>query len=396
MKNICFISQCSLPIPTVKGGAVETLVEYLITENEKNGKYHFTVISIEDDEALRMSKDYINTEFVYVKKANNKANAILFLLYRILKHIGIYIPFSLEFKEALKALKKCKDQDLYIFEAGPTTQLPALARIVPKEKLFVHVHWDGMGTKRKDKCFSRLLPVSDYIGAQWKEATGCSDEKIVPLYNCAKIQRFDKESTSEEKNELREKLGIPSDNKVIIFTGRIVQEKGVKELLLAYEKIDVENVTLIIIGSANFGAQTNTKYETEVADIISSSKKQIVFTGYVHQTMLYRYYNIANVAVMPSLFQDPAPLVGIETQASGTALISTNVGGIHEYVTKDSAILVEMDDKLVDSLKTNIEKVLLDDQLSHEMGLAGKENAKQYDIENYYERFSQIVDHYFD
>ena len=34
MKNICFITQCSLPVPTVKGGAVETLVEYIINQNE--------------------------------------------------------------------------------------------------------------------------------------------------------------------------------------------------------------------------------------------------------------------------------------------------------------------------------------------------------------------------
>lgn len=33
MKKICFITQCTLPIPTVKGGAVETLVEYILDEN---------------------------------------------------------------------------------------------------------------------------------------------------------------------------------------------------------------------------------------------------------------------------------------------------------------------------------------------------------------------------
>lgn len=44
MKKICFITQCTLPIPTVKGGAVETLVEYILDENEKKPKYEFTVI----------------------------------------------------------------------------------------------------------------------------------------------------------------------------------------------------------------------------------------------------------------------------------------------------------------------------------------------------------------
>ena len=46
MKNICIITQCSLPVPTVKGGAVETLVEFILKQNEIKGKYNFTVISV--------------------------------------------------------------------------------------------------------------------------------------------------------------------------------------------------------------------------------------------------------------------------------------------------------------------------------------------------------------
>ena len=49
MKNICIITQCSLPVPTVKGGAVETLVEFILKQNEIKGKYNFTVISVADD-----------------------------------------------------------------------------------------------------------------------------------------------------------------------------------------------------------------------------------------------------------------------------------------------------------------------------------------------------------
>lgn len=42
-KNICFIAPGVLPIPTVKGGAVETLVEYLVVENEQKKLFDFTV-----------------------------------------------------------------------------------------------------------------------------------------------------------------------------------------------------------------------------------------------------------------------------------------------------------------------------------------------------------------
>lgn len=391
-KNICIITQCSLPIPTTKGEAVETLVEYLLTENENKAKYHFTVVSVGDNQAEIQSRQFKNADFIYINKSNELLNRLLFQIYRVLKHVNIYIPFSLEFKKCLQILRNIKNQDLFIFEAGPTTQLPALSKIIPKDKLLVHIHWDGMGNKRKDKCFSYLIPVSNYIGEQWKKNTGCSDGKIKALYNCANIERFEKTTTEQEQKELKKELGIAEENKVILFTGRIVEEKGVRELLQAFQQIKYNNVTLLIIGSANFGSKTNTPYEKEVSQIIKKSSKQIVFTGFVHQTKLYKYYNIADIAIMPSLFQDPAPLVGIECQATGTPLIATRVGGIPEYVTKETAILINKDQDMIKNLADKIDFLLNNPEIMKNMGEKAKQNAKKYNTEMYYKHFCRLVD----
>ena len=391
MKKICFITQCSLPVPTTKGGAVETLVEYLLNENEKNKDYQFTVISIGDEKAKKISQKYKYTKFIYINPSNKFINKIRMFIYKILKHLSIYIPFSGEFKKVLKLLKNIEEQDYFIYEAGPTTQIPALNKIIPKEKLLVHIHWDGMSNLKKDKCFSYLLPVSDYIGRQWQIGTNRNANSIKPLYNCAKIDLFSKKITEDEKIELKNKLNIPIKNKVIIFTGRIVQEKGIKELLLAYKNIVTKNVTLLIIGSANFGATTNTKYEKDVSKLISKIKKQIIFTGFIHQTELYKYYNIADIAVMPSLFQDPAPLVCIETQATGTPLIATRVGGIPEYVGKDTAILIDNDSNLVKNLTKEIDLLLNNQNKRKSMTENSIKNAQKFNTENYYSNFNTII-----
>ena len=391
MKKICFITQCSLPVPTTKGGAVETLVEYLLNENEKNKDYQFTVISIGDEKAKKISQKYKYTKFIYINPSNKFINKIRMFIYKILKHLSIYIPFSGEFKKVLKLLKNIEEQDYFIYEAGPTTQIPALNKIIPKEKLLVHIHWDGMSNLKKDKCFSYLLPVSDYIGRQWQIGTNRNANSIKPLYNCAKIDLFSKKITEDEKIELKNKLNIPIKNKVIIFTGRIVQEKGIKELLLAYKNIVTKNVTLLIIGSANFGATTNTKYEKDVSKLISKIKKQIIFTGFIHQTELYKYYNIADIAVMPSLFQDPAPLVCIETQATGTPLIATRVGGIPEYVGKDTAILIDNDSNLVNNLTKEIDLLMNNQNKRKSMTENSIKNAQKFNTENYYSNFNTII-----
>ncbi len=392
MKNICFITQCSLPIPTTKGGAVETLVEYILDENEKNAHYNITVISIGDERAEEKAKRYKYTKFIYIEKANHMFNNLLGIAYRILKHLNIYIPFSIEFIDCMRELKRLQKQDMYIYEAGPTTQLLLLNRIIPQNKLLVHLHWDGMGTKKQNECFKSLIAISDYIGGRWKSATGCKDDKVKEFYNCANIERFQRDSSEDEKITLKQQLGIPLNNKVLIFTGRIVKDKGVRELLRSFELIKRTDISLIVIGSANFGAKSNTSYEKEVAELIKNSNKNIVFTGYVHQTELYKYYNIADISIMPSLFQEPAGLVAIEAQATGTPLIATNVGGLGEYTNPEGTVLIEKDDKLVYNLANAIEDLLDDEKKLAIMSISNKEFAKKFNTKWYFDKFVNIVD----
>ena len=376
----------------MKGGAVETLVEYLLDENEIKNNFKFVVYSIGDDEAERKSHKYQYTTIKYIEKSDGKLNKILFRLDRVMQHFGIYIPCSVEFYRMLKQLRKEKDIDYFIYEAGQTTQLPLLARFIPKEKLLVHIHWDGMANKKKDSCFSRLIAVSDYIGRCWKNGSGCEENKVIVLPNCAKIERFNIDTSEAEKIELRNKLGIPQNHRVVIFTGRIVKEKGVKELLTAFDQLRTELVTLVIVGSANFGASTNTEYEKAVETIINKSKRNIVFTGFIHQTDLYKYYSIADVAVMPSLFQDPAPLVSIETQATGTPLIATRVGGIPEYIgNEDCGILVEQDEHLVENLRNKIDYLLENEEVCENMKVQERKHAQNYTTSLYYENFTKII-----
>ena len=126
--------------------------------------------------------------------------------------------------------------------------------------------------------------------------------------------------------------------------------------------------------------------------IINKSKRNIVFTGFIHQTDLYKYYSIADVAVMPSLFQDPAPLVSIETQATGTPLIATRVGGIPEYIgNEDCGILVEQDEHLVENLRNKIDFLLENEEVCENMKVQERKHAQNYTTSLYYENFTKII-----
>ena len=57
-------------------------------------------------------------------------------------------------------------------------------------------------------------------------------------------------------------------------------------------------------------------------------------------------YAMADVCVLPSIWNDPAPLAVIESLVSGKPLITTRSGGIPEYADGQSAIILERDGKL--------------------------------------------------
>ena len=64
--KIAIISPMILPVPSLKGGAVEGLIESIIRENEIRKKIEIDLISIYDKEAEKKSFDYKNSNFIFL------------------------------------------------------------------------------------------------------------------------------------------------------------------------------------------------------------------------------------------------------------------------------------------------------------------------------------------
>jgi glycosyltransferase involved in cell wall biosynthesis len=120
------------------------------------------------------------------------------------------------------------------------------------------------------------------------------------------------------------KYNIPKGYTLFTFTGRLNPEKGVKELLLAYKKAQPEKSKLIIAGSYFFGSNMKSEYEIELAEIAKVIGNDIIFTGNVDYCDMPLLYHISDVIVLPSIWNDPAPLTIIESITCGKPLITTN------------------------------------------------------------------------
>jgi len=388
MKKICIMLPTGLPVPTVLGGAVETLVQNMIDQNELKHRCDFTVITVFNEKACEASKKYRNTRFLTFRPNHSIPAKIK---RRVLNLLRGY-PHSPEGSAAAAVLAGERDFDYVIVDGGDMNAVFQAGRHYPKSRLLLHTHGTIRPGIRLDQAFSWLITVSGFTARVWSEATGRPEERIKILKNCIDIDSFLRRIPRDEKKALKESLGFAEDDFVVMFTGRIIEEKGVRELIKAVNMIEDRGVALLIIGSSNFGTKTNTAYEQEIQRLIGQSDKKIKFTGYIHNSELYKYHQISDIAAAPSMCEDAAPLVPLEAMASGLPLIITRTGGMPEYAPEGTALIVEMDDKVAGNLAKEIVRLKNSPELRTAMTEKERISVASCDVESYFSDFCRIIE----
>ena len=99
---------------------------------------------------------------------------------------------------------------------------------------------------------------------------------------------------------------------------------------------------------------------------------------------------LADIQVIPSIWQEGAGLVAIEGMAAGLPLIITDSGGMVEYVDDESAIKVPIDEELPQNLARTILELHNDPERRKKMGSAGRCRAQKFSSKVYYRDFVEI------
>jgi len=198
------------------------------------------------------------------------------------------------------------------------------------------VLWSG--STEYEKSWRRTLfnPLVKYLikrtdnfiayGTRAKEylvSLGAKEESVQIFYNTIDVDYFSenlKKISDYEKKELKRQLGI-STSKVIIFSGRLLEMKGIFEMVEGFESFCKQDndASLLIMGSG--------PDEERLKGIIDKQKiKNIYFTKFVQYKDLYKYYSISDLLLFPTR-QDIWGLVVNEAMACGLPVIVTNVAG---------------------------------------------------------------------
>lgn len=125
----------------------------------------------------------------------------------------------------------------------------------------------------------------------------------------------------EHLDELRAKYGISKDNFVIGYSGRLVRDKGIIELVRAFDSLEnAGNCRLLLVGMF----EERDALPEDVKERILHDPR-IIFTGFINGGMEY-YYAMMNLYVLPS-YREGFPTGVLEAQSMTLPVITTRVTG---------------------------------------------------------------------
>lgn len=388
MKKIAIILPGDkLPLPSVKGGAVESLVQCLLDYNEKYHTYNFVVFSVYNEEAALKSRSYKHTDFKYINtdSLNYKLKQVFRWIYnRFFPYIGNQFINSV-----MNGMDT--DYDYVLIENAPWFVIPLKRKMNMSMVQHLHNNYLGITSSFNQQIIDNsdfVLAVSKFIKNEILSHLNCTPELISVLYNGISLERFGK---SECLWSLREQLGISHDDFVFVFSGRLVPEKGIKELLLAIKQIQHLNFKLLIIGSSFFSSDRKTSFIEELQNL-SSELPNVIFTGYIPYQKIQDYYHLANVAIVPSIWDDPCPLSCIEFMASSLPLIVTDSGGMVELVDEDCAIIIKRNENIITQLKDAMINLLNNKRKCQLMGEAARKRSTLFSDLVYFKKFMDLID----
>ena len=153
----------------------------------------------------------------------------------------------------------------------------------------------------------------------------------------------------------------------ILFAGRVVRSKGVFDLLEAMALAD-HSAKLIIAGAGTVDGEV----EDQVRGL--GLENRVTFLGWTQHSEMAAVYRRARLVVMPSLWQEPFGIVGLEAQALGRPAAAYEVGGVSDWL-EDSVTGLLIPHGNILALASCINVLTKEPQLASELGRAARERT---------------------
>ena len=378
-----------LPIPAVQGGAVENLIDFYLEYNNQKRLHDITVYSpwdarVEKHPALSSDVNH----YVFIDTFSLKAR-IERRIYKYFHSNEYYNHFIEYYFEKIYSIIKNQDYDCILLENCPGYAYKLSQRGYHNLVLHLHNELLHSNSRYHDIIFNsltKILTVSDYIKERVSSIQ--PSNKIQTIYNGIDLNIFSPKDISTIN---RNRIGFSESDFIIVYSGRINNEKGISELIDALLNLrDIPQIKLMVLGSSFFDiAKNENNFVRSLKNKAKEIESKIVFTGFIPYNQVPDYLQIADIAVLPSMWEEPFGLTIVEALASGLPLITTRSGGIPE-ICEGIAIIIDRN-TIINNLTKAILYLYEHPEERKKMSIASIERAKQFDKDIYAENFFEAI-----
>lgn len=392
--RIAILTSGILPIPAVQGGAVENLIDFYLEYNQIHKHHDITVYSTFHHDVKKHPALLSDVNHYRYIKVDGLIAKVKKHIYKLTHKEGYYF-YTIEYyiDQVIKSIRK-EEYDIILIENRPGYVLKLTE--FNHAKIVYHLHnakIDNTTPQYKQiyDAASLIICVSDFVSKEIK-ATNPYDKKTITVLNGIDLKAFNSQRKAIVK---REELGFKDEDFIIAYNGKMNPEKGIMELIKAMNKLkEYPNIKLLAMGSTFYGANTYNdhpygyKLLKEAEPIID----RIKFTGFIPYDKMPYYLLLADIAITPSVWDDPFPTTVLEAQAMGLPIITTRRGGIPEEVSEENAIMLETDEHIVDNLAAAILDLYQHPEKRQKMAAASLEQSKLFDKESYAKNFFKALE----
>ena len=390
-KRLAIVTPGFLPVPAIKGGAVEALVTEIVEQNETFKKYIIDLYTVYDKDLQKF--DYKYTNIISLKQ--NKYKTILCKVVNKLCQI-LHISIHLNEFGSQAARKICHEKyDYILVENNMYIYKKVLKNYNYNCKRIFHLHNDvGNIDKPKRLCqyigqnADLVLTVSEYLKNHFMQLAEAKNIKV--YYNCIDIEKYNSNIVMDKCEYLNK------NDFVFMYVGRISREKGLLELIKAFKRVSnkYSKAKLLVIGDIWYGSKKKSHYLDRVYAEVASIKDKVIFLGSKPSSEMPRYFSMADCVVVPTTCQEAFGMVAAEAMASHKALIVAKSGGLPEVVDDSCAFVVPLDN-LIDGMAEKMCTMLEKKNLAKEMGRAAYKRItikKDFQSKYYYNKLNTFLE----
>jgi len=173
----------------------------------------------------------------------------------------------------------------------------------------------------------RIVVLSDFSREQLASYYPFAREKVTKIPGGVDLERF---RPATDRAAVRRSLGLPEGRPILFTARRLVPRMGVENLLMALSGVrsSFPGVLLVIAGRG--------RMEEELRRVVAAEglADNVTFVGFVDDSDLVRYYQAADLFVLPSLAFEGFGMVTLEALACGTPAVGTPIGATPEILDR--------------------------------------------------------------